>query len=92
MADLGGIARETEKLLGRIKRLEIQLGTGVSRGDADIKDEIGEIRQQLRDIGWYEAKKKSNKKKTTKVASLRSSKDKKFQGHTPNIRKTSRYS
>ena len=36
--------------------------------------------------------KKSNKKKTTKVASLRSSKDKKFQGHTPNIRKTSRYS
>ena len=38
MADLGGIARETEKLLGRIKRLEIQLGTGTSRGDADIKD------------------------------------------------------
>ena len=82
MADLGGIARETEKLLGRIKRLEIQLGTGTSRGDADIKDEIGEIRQQLRDIGWYEAKKKSNKKKTTKEASLLSSKDKKFQGHT----------
>ena len=84
MSDLGGIARETEKLLSRIKRLELQLGTGTTRGDADIKDEIGEIRQGLRDIGWYEAKKKT-KKKNTKVASskLRSSKDKKFMGHTP---------
>ena len=82
MANLGGIARETEKLLSRIKRLELQLGTGSSRGDADIKDEIGEVRQQLRDIGWDEAKKKSPKKKNTKVASLRSSKDKKFMGHT----------
>ena len=39
-----------------------------------------------------------NKNKSTKFVSsslqgqLRSSKDKKFQGHTPNIRKTSRYS
>ena len=84
MSDLGGIARETEKLLSRIKRLELQVGTGTTRGDADIKDEIGEIRQELRDIGWYEAKKKT-KKKNTKVASskLRSSKDKKFMGHTP---------
>ena len=81
MADLTGIARETEKLLSRIKRLELQLGTDSSRGDADIKDEIGEVRQQLRDIGWDEAKKKT-KKKNTKVASLRSSKDKKFMGHT----------
>ena len=93
MVDLSGIARETEKLLNRIKRLELKIGTGTSRGDADIKDEIGEIRQQLRDIGWDEAKKKTEKK-NTKIASnkLRSSKDKKFQGHTPNIRKTSRYS
>ena len=91
MADLSGIARETEKLLNRIKRLELKIGTGTSRGDADIKDEIGEIRQQLRDIGWDEAKKKTKKKtknKSTKFASsslqgqLRSSKDKKFQGHT----------
>ena len=83
MSDLGGIARETEKLLSRIKRLELQLGTGTTRGDADIKDEIGEIRQELRDIGWYEAKKKT-KKKNTKVASskLRSPRDKKFMGHT----------
>ena len=70
MADLSGIARETEKLLSRIKRLELQIGSGTSRGDADIKDEIGEIRQQLRDIGWDEAKKKTTKK-TTKVATAK---------------------
>jgi len=89
MADLGGIARETEKLLSRIKRLELQLGTGTARGDADIKDEIGEINQGLQDIGWPSLDLSSNKKpkngtkkKDTKVASLRSSKDKKFMGHT----------
>ena len=91
MSDLGGIARETEKLLRRIKRLELQLGTGTTRGDADIKDEIGEINQELQDIGWPSLnvssnkkpkKKDTTKKKETKVASLRSSKDKKFMGHT----------
>ena len=86
MADLGGIARETDKLLSRIKRLELQLGTGTARGDADIKDEIGEINQGLRDIGYdvssNKKPKNGTKKKDTKVASLRSSKDKKFMGHT----------
>ena len=52
MADLGGIARETDKLLSRIRRLELKLGTGTARGEADIKDEIGEINQGLRDIGY----------------------------------------
>ena len=92
MADLEGIARETEKLLSRIKRLELQLGTGTTRGDADIKDEIGEINQGLQDIGWpsldlssNKKPKNSTKKKDTKVASskLRSPRDKKFMGHTP---------
>ena len=86
MADLGGIARETDKLLSRIRRLELQLGTGTTRGDADIKDEIGEINQGLRDIGYdvssNKKPKNGTKKKDTKVASLRSSKDKKFMGHT----------
>ena len=86
MADLGGIARETDKLLSRIKRLELQLGTGTTRGDADIKDEIGEINQGLRDIGYdvssNKKPKNGTKKKDTQVASLRSSKDKKFTGHT----------
>ena len=82
MTDLGGIARETEKLLGRIKRLELQLGTGTTRGDADIKDEIKSINQELQNMGWPSLSKKKTKKKNTKVASLRSSKDKKFKGHT----------
>ena len=82
-ADLGGIARETEKLLSRIKRLELQLGTGTTRGDADIKDEIKSINQDLQDMGWPSLDISSKKKtKNTKVASLRSSKDKKFIGHT----------
>ena len=84
-ADLGGIARETEKLLSRIKRLELQLGTGTTRGDADIKDEIKSINQDLQDMGWPSldiSSKKKTKKKNTVIASLRSSKDKKFIGHT----------
>ena len=82
-ADLGGIARETEKLLSRIKRLELQLGTGTTRGDADIKDEIKSMNQDLQDMGWPSLDISSKKKtKNTKVASLRSSKDKKFMGHT----------
>ena len=84
MGEIEYIAKETDKLVRRIDRLTLQLGTGSSRGDDDIKDEIDGIRQQLRDIGWDEAKKKKPKKKNkdTKVASLRSSKDKKFQGHS----------
>ena len=74
--------------------LEIESDMGM---DSDIErlkeleiDDLEEILKGYPESGY--ASKKKTKKKTTKVASLRSSKDKKFQGHTPNIRKTSRYS
>jgi|TARA_R110000824_G_scaffold137484_2_gene301606 hypothetical protein len=76
-------------LLIRYKRLGKQIGTGQTRGDSDIRDEMDEIIIQLEVLGDtsltdYEAAKKKTKKKDTKFASnnLRSSKDKKFMGHT----------
>ena len=59
-------------------------GGAVIGGDIDRLREmdIDDLRETYKEIYHEDAKKKSNKKKTTKVASLRSSKDKKFIGHT----------
>jgi len=80
--------------------LEIESDMGM---DSDIErlkeleiDDLEEILKGYPESGY--ASKKKTENKSTKFASsslqgqLRSSKDKKFQGHTPNIRKTSRYS
>jgi len=86
--------KEINKLLNRYKRLGTRIGIGQTRGDADIRDEMDEIiiKLKLLDVPDYiiyedEAKlkklspKKRKKKKDTKIA-LRSSKDKKYTGHT----------
>ena len=46
------------------------------------KDALGEWRLHVIEEEMGEIAKKKTKKKNTKVASLRSSKDKKFMGHT----------
>ena len=81
------MADTINKLLIRYEKLGRQIGTGKTRGDADIRDEMDEIIIELKLLGDtsltdYEAAKKKTKKKDTRVASLRSSKDNKFKGHT----------
>jgi len=61
--------------------IKIRIDKGMSLGDA-----IEEWGIHLRELDAYkefDSSKKKTKKKNTKVASLRSSKDSKFNGHTP---------
>ena len=59
-------------------------GGAVIGGDIDrLKEmDIDDLRDTYKEIYNEDAKKKSPTKKNTKVASLRSPKDKKFMGHT----------
>ena len=59
-------------------------GGAVIGGDIDrLKEmDIDDLRDTYKEIYNEDAKKKFSKKKNTAMASLRSSKDKKFNGHT----------
>ena len=64
------------------------MADGMSRDEAEYEYEnnilptIQEIEMETEKYDYDPSAKKKSKKKDTRVASLRSSKDKKFQGHT----------
>ena len=64
------------------------MADGMSRDEAEYEYEnnilptIQEIEMETEKYDYDPSAKKKSKKKDTKVASLRSSKDKKFKGHT----------
>ena len=76
-----------KSIIETIRRIDESIGS-----ETDIENLKGLSIKELRDIlkkdydesevFEYKASNKSNKNKNTKVASLRSSKDKKFMGHT----------
>ena len=72
------------EIIRQIMLFDDESGGAVIGGDIDRLREmdIDDLRETYKEIYHEDAKKKSNKNKTTKVASLRSSKDKKFIGHT----------
>jgi len=63
-----------------IKRIDFE---GSDKDYQDYLDTVKEVEMETEKYDYDISKKKTKKKKKdTKVASLRSSKDKKFQGHT----------
>tara|TARA_A100000172_G_scaffold70673_1_gene51114 strand:+ start:277 stop:525 length:249 start_codon:yes stop_codon:yes gene_type:complete len=72
------------EIIRQIMLFDDESGGSVIGGDIDrLKEmDIEDLRDTYREIYNEEAKKKSSTKKNTKVASLRSPKDKKFMGHT----------
>ena len=72
------------EIIRQIMLFDDESGGAVIGGDIDrLKEmDIDDLRDTYKEIYNEDAKKKSPKKKNTVMASLRSSKDKKFNGHT----------
>ena len=68
-------SKQEMKLIRRYERLQKQLGTGSSRGDADIRDEMDEILKKLDAFGVpsfiFDDEAKAKTKKPKKVATVK---------------------